>query len=94
MAPNNVNNSLNVGTNNEHQDNFHGGDQQDDSTKNSHQWKLDNSGPRIAKYSADEEPNPDDMDDESVIEAVKVLRAQQREIMNHISRHDCIMTEL
>lgn len=39
-------------------------------------------------------PTSDNMDDDLVIDTVKVLCAQQREIVNLLSRQDLIMTEL
>lgn len=39
-------------------------------------------------------PAPDNLDDEPIADTVKVLRAQQRKIMNHLSKQDQIMPEL
>lgn len=40
------------------------------------------------------EPNPDYVEEEYVVETVKILRGQHKTIMSHISRHDREMTEL
>lgn len=83
MASNDMNNSYNVGTNNERNDVF----QRYDSTSETRKERDETTPVR-------EEQNhrhvgsltPDDMDDKCVVEKVKILRKQQKIIMNHFSR--------
>lgn len=97
MAPSDVNNSLNVGINNNDEtvDNLRDENQQDGSTSETHLDANKSTHNQVERKTRHERSHtPNDMDDEPVVDTVKVLRVQQREIMNHFSRHDRIMIEL
>lgn len=77
MAPNDVNNSLNVGSNNNDEpvDNIHDRSQQDGSTNKTRLDKNESPSNRVERNTWRAKcPTPNDLDDEPIADTVKVLR--------------------